>query len=153
MKCGPTQYIGYSESFFFVLSRTWDKERILSLCEESNLKPSDSALQCSTTEPQRLHGKKSHYEVKHVLYVDECNGSRYSPRFLKHQRTINKTAKEKQSLPSHHLFPTALHHTIFIHSHSCSHLPWNLHLPSEIFQTPSEVFGCLRKRSGPLQKP
>ena len=26
--------------------------------EESNLKPSDSALRCSTTEPQRLHGER-----------------------------------------------------------------------------------------------
>ena len=34
----------------------WDKEKILSLHEESNHRPSDSALRCSTTEPQRLHG-------------------------------------------------------------------------------------------------
>ena len=59
------------ESFFFVLSRTWDKERILSLCEESNLKSSDSALQCSTTDPQRLHGEQSHYEV--IPYVNTCS--------------------------------------------------------------------------------
>ena len=37
---------------FFVLSRAWDKEKILSLHEESNLRPSDSTLRCSTTEPQ-----------------------------------------------------------------------------------------------------
>ena len=36
------------ERRFFVLSRAWDKEKILSLHEESNLRPSDSALQCST---------------------------------------------------------------------------------------------------------
>ena len=36
------------EKRFFVLSRAWDKEKILSLHEESNLRPSDSALQCST---------------------------------------------------------------------------------------------------------
>ena len=30
--------------FFFVLSRAWDKEKILSPHEESNLSPSDSAL-------------------------------------------------------------------------------------------------------------
>ena len=29
---------------FFVLSRAWDKEKILSPLEESNLRPSDSAL-------------------------------------------------------------------------------------------------------------
>ena len=27
--------------------------------EESNLRPSDSALRCSTTEPQRLYGERS----------------------------------------------------------------------------------------------
>ena len=31
---------------FFVLSRAWDKEKILSPHEESNLRPSDSALRC-----------------------------------------------------------------------------------------------------------
>ena len=43
---------------YFVLSRAWDKEKILSPHEESNLRPSDSALQCSTTEPQRLYGER-----------------------------------------------------------------------------------------------
>ena len=42
----------------FVQSRERDKEKILSPHEESNLRPSDSALLCSTTEPQRLHGKR-----------------------------------------------------------------------------------------------
>ena len=44
----------------FVLSRAWDKEKILSPHEESNLRPLDSALRCSTTEP--------HYEV-HITRV------------------------------------------------------------------------------------
>ena len=43
---------------FFVLSQAWDKEKILSPHEESNLRPSDSVLQCSTTEPQRVHGER-----------------------------------------------------------------------------------------------
>ena len=43
---------------FFVLSRAWDKEKIQSPHEESNLRPSDSAFRCSTTEPQRLHGER-----------------------------------------------------------------------------------------------
>ena len=43
---------------FFVLSRAWDKEKILSPHEESNLRPSDSAFRCSTTEPQRPHGER-----------------------------------------------------------------------------------------------
>ena len=32
---------------YFVLSRAWDKEKILSPYEESNLRPSDSVLRCS----------------------------------------------------------------------------------------------------------
>ena len=42
---------------FFVLSRVWDKEKILSPNEESNLRPTDSAPRCSTTGPQRLYGE------------------------------------------------------------------------------------------------
>ena len=34
---------------FIVLSRAWDREKILSSHEESNLSPSDSTLRCSTT--------------------------------------------------------------------------------------------------------
>ena len=43
---------------FFVLSRAWDKEKILSPYEESNVRPSDSALRCSATEPQRLYSDR-----------------------------------------------------------------------------------------------
>ena len=42
---------------FLVSSRAWDKENVLNSHEESNLRPSDSALRCSTTEPQRLYGE------------------------------------------------------------------------------------------------
>ena len=38
---------------FFVLSRAWDKDK-----EQSNLRPSDSVLRCSTTEPQGLYGER-----------------------------------------------------------------------------------------------
>ena len=48
-------YLNNRERCFFVLSRAWDKEKILSPNEKSNLRPSDSALRCSTTETQRLH--------------------------------------------------------------------------------------------------
>ena len=34
------------------------KEKILSPYEELNLRPLDSMLWCSTTEPQRLHGEQ-----------------------------------------------------------------------------------------------
>ena len=37
--------------FFFVLSRVWEKEKVLSTHKGSNLSPSDSALGRSTTEP------------------------------------------------------------------------------------------------------
>ena len=43
---------------FFILSQAWDKEKTLSPHEESNLRPSDSVLQHSTTEPQRLHSER-----------------------------------------------------------------------------------------------
>ena len=41
---------------FFTLSQVWVRGKILSPHEESNLRPLDSTLQCSTTEPQRLYG-------------------------------------------------------------------------------------------------
>ena len=56
----------------FVLSRAWDREKILSPHEESNLRPSDTALRCSTNEPQRLHGEQEvYYEVRmtRVLHI------------------------------------------------------------------------------------
>ena len=43
---------------FFVVSQAWDKEKLLSPYEESNLRPSDSALCCSTTESQGLFGEQ-----------------------------------------------------------------------------------------------
>ena len=45
---------------FFVLSRAWDKEKILSPHEESNLRPTDSAPRCTTTELQRGLMRSSH---------------------------------------------------------------------------------------------
>ena len=52
-------------------SRIWGKEKILSSHEESNLRPSDSAIQCSTTEPQRLCGDEVYYKVHmtHILHT------------------------------------------------------------------------------------
>ena len=42
----------------FVFSRAWDKETILSPHEESDLRPSDFALRCSSAEPQRVDGEQ-----------------------------------------------------------------------------------------------
>ena len=59
---------------FFVLSRATDEEKNLIPHEESNLRPSDSALRCSTTEPQRLNGVqellRSSYLTARVSHVD-----------------------------------------------------------------------------------
>ena len=43
--------------FFSFYHERGTKKKILSPYEEPNLRPSDSALRCSTTEPQRFHGK------------------------------------------------------------------------------------------------
>ena len=43
---------------FFHLVTSVGQRKILSPHEESNLRPSDSALRCSTTEPQRLYGER-----------------------------------------------------------------------------------------------
>ena len=53
---------------FFVLSRAWDKETILSSHEESNLRLSVSALRCSTTESQRVCGEQAiHWSTHQII--------------------------------------------------------------------------------------
>ena len=42
----------------FRLVTSVGQRKILSPHEEANLRLSDSALRCSTTEPQRLHGER-----------------------------------------------------------------------------------------------
>ena len=49
--------VSYEVSFDFGLLMSVGQGKLLSPHEESNLRPSDSALRCSTTEPQRLHGE------------------------------------------------------------------------------------------------
>ena len=51
---------------FFVMSRVWDKGKILSLHEESNLRPLD--FRCSTTEPQRLYGERGLLRSSHDMH-------------------------------------------------------------------------------------
>ena len=46
------------EKCIFDLSQLWNKEKILSPLEESNVRPLDITLWCSTTEPQRLYGEQ-----------------------------------------------------------------------------------------------
>ena len=54
---------------FFVSSRAWDKEKILSPHEEWNLRPSDSALRCPATEPQRLRGERGLLRSSYDTYL------------------------------------------------------------------------------------
>ena len=46
------------EKCIFDLSQVWNKEKILSPLEESNLRPLDFTIWCSTTEPQRLYDEQ-----------------------------------------------------------------------------------------------
>ena len=57
------------ERFLFVLPRAWDREKILSPHEESNLRPSDTALRCSnhwaTENPRWARGLlRSSYDTR-----------------------------------------------------------------------------------------
>ena len=56
---------------FFISSQAWNKEQILYPHEESNLRPSDSALQCSISEPL----SEVYYEVHmtRVLHTTRIN--------------------------------------------------------------------------------
>ena len=58
---------------FFVLSRAWDKGKILRPSEESKLRPSDSALRCPTTESQKLHGERGLLPISYSSMQDACH--------------------------------------------------------------------------------
>ena len=65
---------------FFHLVTSVGQRKILSPHEESNLRPSDSTLRCSTTEPQILYGERgllrSSYDTRPaycVMFVDRNN--------------------------------------------------------------------------------
>ena len=64
---------------FLVLSQTWDKEKILSshMHGESNLRPLDSALQCSTTEPERFYGEWGPLQSSYMTRVMHTVGNGY----------------------------------------------------------------------------
>ena len=63
---------------FFVLSRAWDKEKILNPHEKSNLRPSDFALRCSTTEPQRLHYEVLMTRVLHTVRISNVDSVKFA---------------------------------------------------------------------------
>ena len=72
---------------FFVLSRAWDKENILSPHKESNLRPSDSTLRCSTIE-QRLRVSEVYYEVHMTRVLHTARISNVdSVMFVEHARS------------------------------------------------------------------
>ena len=60
------------ENMFFVLSRAREEEKLLIPHEESNLRPSDPALRCSTTEPQRLNGVRDLLRSSYVMRPAYC---------------------------------------------------------------------------------
>ena len=60
---------------FFRLVMSVGQRKILSPHKESNLRPSDSALQCSTTEPHILYGERgllrSSYDKRPAYCLDQ----------------------------------------------------------------------------------
>ena len=59
----------------FSLIRSMGQRKILSSHEESNLRPWDSTLQCSTTEPQRFDGEGLMTHALHTATISNVNGA------------------------------------------------------------------------------
>ena len=59
------------------------KQKILSPPEESSLRPSDSALRCSTTEPQRLHGERGLLRSSYDTRPAYCQNQQYRSMYPK----------------------------------------------------------------------
>ena len=57
----------------FALSRAWDKEKILSLYEESNLRPSDPEPQCSAKGLLRFKSLRVHSVFPSSCALDQTN--------------------------------------------------------------------------------
>ena len=64
------QPFSYIERSFFVLSRAWDKEKILSPQGNRTSDLRIPPLRCSTTEPQRLSGERG--PVRNLLSFSFC---------------------------------------------------------------------------------
>ena len=56
---------------FFLLSRAKDREKILEPHLKSHLKPSNSALRCSTTELQKLYGEQGPLRSSSIIRVPQ----------------------------------------------------------------------------------
>ena len=71
----------FRDRCFFVLSQTWDKEKLLHSHEESNCRPWDSALQCSLLSHRTSLVSYSSYrpfqvewiQVVWIQYIDRIN--------------------------------------------------------------------------------
>ena len=89
---------------FFVQLRAWDKGKILISHEEFNLRPSDSALWCSTTEPQRLYGERgllrSSYmtRILHTARISDVGSVMFVNRIRK--IVSSELGKEKREICS-----------------------------------------------------
>ena len=57
------------EKDVFSLITSVGQRKILSSHEETNLRPSDSILRCSTTEPQRLYGEQGPLRSLYMICV------------------------------------------------------------------------------------
>ena len=68
-------YYQYKERCFLSCHERGTKKKNLSPHEESNLKPSNSVLRCSTTEPQRLHGERGLVQSWYYQYVGKQIGN------------------------------------------------------------------------------
>ena len=64
-----TKLVLYWGKMYFALSRACDNDKTLSTQEKSNLRPSDSTLPCSTTEPQRLYGERGPLRSSYITRV------------------------------------------------------------------------------------
>ena len=62
------------EKDFFFLLWVWDKEKILSPYEELNLRPLDSTLWCSTTEPQGIYGEQGPFWSSYMTCILNTSG-------------------------------------------------------------------------------
>ena len=67
-----TKPFSWLRKMFFVLLQAWDKEKIVSPHEELNLWPSDSALWCSTTGPQRLYHEQGLLQSSYDMCPAYC---------------------------------------------------------------------------------
>ena len=88
--------------------RMWDKEKIQRPHEKSNLRSSDSALRCSTTEPRRLYGERGIRRSEGIFhffftelktYHHSEGGNSFFPRSWRDEKYIWLFLHRAQNLP------------------------------------------------------